>query len=112
MKQQAGNVDARVARERVAKIAVLPARVRLDDQNAQFLFADRNWGSSRVVVLGVFRRYGQRNVERQRVVTDFFRLPKDCIVGAIPWQQLELLSLPRRRPKYAKPPLPAIFARE
>ena len=50
MEQQARELDARVAREGVAQVAVFPARIRLDDQHAQLLLADRDRGRQLVVV--------------------------------------------------------------
>ena len=50
VEQQARQLDARVARQGIPQVAVLPARVRLDDQDAELLLADRDRRRERVVV--------------------------------------------------------------
>ncbi len=55
MEQQARELDARIARQGIAQISILPARVRLDDQHAQLFFADRDRRRELVVVGESFR---------------------------------------------------------
>ena len=50
VEQQARDFDARIARQGVAKIAILPARQRLDDQHSQLFLADRDRRGELVVV--------------------------------------------------------------
>ena len=50
MEEQARDLDARVARQGVAQVAILPPRVRLDHQHAQLLLADRDRRGQPVVV--------------------------------------------------------------
>ena len=49
VEEQAGDLHARVALEGVAQVAVLPARVAVDDEDLQLLLADRDRRRQRVV---------------------------------------------------------------
>ena len=80
MKQQTGDLDAGIARQRVAEISILPARIRLDHQHLQLLFANRNRGLHVIVVDQRFIAV-LRHVERQREIADRLRLPRDPLAG-------------------------------
>ena len=56
VEQQAGKLDARIARQGVPQIAILPARHRLDQQHAELFFADRDRHREAVVVGDGFAR--------------------------------------------------------
>ena len=81
VKQQARQLDARIARQGVAQIAVLPPRQRLDDQHPQLLLANRD-RSGELVVVGDRLVGLLGNVERDGEVAALFGLPDDRLARA------------------------------
>ena len=78
MKQQARKVDARVAREGVAEVAVFPPWIRFHHEDPQLFLADRDRSRQLVVVdERLFAMFG--NGERDGEVAGGFGFPRDPI---------------------------------
>ena len=78
LEEQAGDLDARVARQCISQVAILPPRVRLDDQDLELLLADRD-RLARLVVVGEGLVGVLGDFERERHVTRRPRLPDDPV---------------------------------
>ena len=81
MKQQARQLDARVAREGISQVTVFPPWVRLDDQHPELLLANRD-GCTQFVVIGDRFVAMLGNRQSQAEVAGCLGLPDQPIVGA------------------------------
>src|SRR5262249_39403515 len=91
MKQQARQLDTRVARQGVAQITVFPTGVRLDDQYAQPLVTHDNWRGQTIVVRLRFIIMPW-NLQRKRKLTRCLWLPRDPITCSTHCRNPDLLG--------------------
>ena len=91
MEQQTRQLDAGIARQGVAEIAVLPPGIRFDDQDPQLLLADRHRHAHPIVVRQRFIVV-RRHCQCQRHVAQRRRFPCKPVVGDPHGRNTDLLG--------------------